>query len=94
MAKHGIFESTKLYGCMNVSFVADVDVDNGSIVANGGLATGYTDVYTASMPTADDKVYVVGHPVYAEQFVERIQEEEKRQYNKTLLNIEVIGGNN
>ena len=39
-------------------------------------------------------IKLVGHPVYAEQFVERIQEEEKRQYNRTLLNIEVIGGNN
>ena len=39
-------------------------------------------------------IKLVGHPDYAEQFVERIQEEEKRQYNKTLLNIEVIGGNN
>lgn len=38
-------------------------------------------------------IKLVGHPTYAEQFVERIQEEEKRQYNKTLLNIEVIGGN-
>lgn len=38
-------------------------------------------------------IKLVGHPIYAEQFVERIQEEEKRQYNKTLLNIEVIGGN-
>lgn len=33
MAKHGIAESTKLQGCMNVSFVATEDVDNGSIVA-------------------------------------------------------------
>lgn len=80
MAKHGIFESTKLYGCMNVSFVADVDMDNGSIVANGGLATGYTDVYTASMPTATDKVYVVGHPVYG--YDERL-EEEKNEDNYT-----------
>lgn len=39
-------------------------------------------------------IKLVGHPVYAEQFVERIQEEEKRQYNRTLLNIEIIGGNN
>lgn len=39
-------------------------------------------------------IKLVGHPAYTEQFVERIQEEEKRQYNKTLLNIEVIGGNN
>ena len=59
MAKHGIAESTKLYGCMNVSFVSTEDVDNGSIVANGGLATGYTDVYTASKPAKRDKVYVV-----------------------------------
>lgn len=80
MAKHGIFESTKLYGCMNVSFVADVDVDNGSIVANGGLATGYTDIYTASKPTTDDKVYVVGHPVYG--YDERTAEE-KNEDNYT-----------
>ena len=56
MAKHGIAESTKLQGCMNVSFVATEDVDNGSIVANGGLATGYTDVYNASKPTKTEKV--------------------------------------
>ena len=58
MAKHGIAESTKLYGCMNVSFVSDEDVDNGSIVANDGLADGYTDVYKASKPTTDDEVYI------------------------------------
>ena len=38
-------------------------------------------------------IKLVGHPTYAEQFIERIREEEKRQYNKTLLNIEIIGGN-
>ena len=80
MAKHGIAESTKLYGCMNVSFVSTEDVDNGSIVANGGLATGYTDVYTASKPDADDKVYVVIHPVYG--YDERL-EEEKNEDNYT-----------
>ena len=65
MAKHGIFESTKLYGCMNVSFVSATDeIDNGSIVANDGLATGYIDVYTAKKPTVSDAVYVVGQPVY------------------------------
>lgn len=64
MAKHGIAESTKLKGCMNISFISDVDVDNGSIVANGGLETGYSDVYKAKNPTSTDKVYVVIHPVY------------------------------
>ena len=80
MAKHGIFESTKLYGCMNVSFVSTEDVDNGSIVANGGLADGYTDVYVASKPTTSDRVYVVGHPVYG--YDERL-EEEKNEDNYT-----------
>ncbi len=80
MAKHGIAESTKLYGCMNVSFVATEDVDNGSIVANGGLATGYTDVYVASKPTVNDKVYVVIHPVYG--YDDRL-EEDKNEDNYT-----------
>lgn len=64
MAKHGIAESTKLKGCMNVSFISDEDVDNGSIVANDGLADGYTDVYKAKKPTKTDKIYIVIHPVY------------------------------
>jgi len=80
MAKHGIAESTKLQGCMNVSFVATEDVDNGSIVANGGLAAGYTDVYTASKPTKTDKVYIVIHPVYG--YDERLAEE-KNEDNYT-----------
>ena len=80
MAKHGVAESTKLQGCMNVSFVATEDVDNGSIVANGGLATGYTDVYTTSKPTKTDKVYIVIHPVYG--YDERLAEE-KNEDNYT-----------
>lgn len=80
MAKHGIAESTKLQGCMNVSFVATEEVDNGSIVANGGLATGHTDVYMASKPTATDKVYIVIHPVYG--YDERLTEE-KNEDNYT-----------
>lgn len=80
MAKHGIFESTKLYGCMNVSFIATEDIDNGSIVANGGLASDCRDVYTASKPTATDRVYVVGHSVYG--YDER-REEEKNEDNYT-----------
>lgn len=80
MAKHGVAESTKLQGCMNVSFVATEDVDNGSIVANGGLATGYRDVYIAKKPTKTDKVYIVIHPVYG--YDERL-EEEKNEDNYT-----------
>ncbi|KAI4438962.1 hypothetical protein FMM80_00840 [Schaedlerella arabinosiphila] len=80
MAKHGIAESTKLHGCMNISFVATEDVDNGSIVANGGLADGHTDVYSAKKPTKEDKVYIVIHSVYG--YDERL-EEEKNEDNYT-----------
>lgn len=80
MAKHGIAESTKLYGCMNVSFISTEDVDNGSIVSNGGLATGYTDVYNASKPTKDDNIYIVIHSVYG--YDDRL-EEDKNEDNYT-----------
>ena len=80
MAKHGIAESTKLQGCMNVSFIATEDIDNGSIVANGGLATGYSDVYTANKPTKNDSVYIVIHSVYG--YDERLTEE-KNEDNYT-----------
>ena len=92
MAKHGVAESTKLYGCMNVSFVSTEDVDNGSIVANGGLATGHTDVYVASKPTKSDKVYIVIHPVYG--YDERLAEEKNEdnytnEAGKTFISYEV-----
>lgn len=79
MAKHGIFESTKLYGCMNVSFVADVDMDNGSIVAIEGLADGCTDVYKAKAPAKTEKIYIVGHPVYGYNDV-RAEEKNEDEY--------------
>lgn len=73
MAKHGIFESTRLQGARNVSMQATEDVDNGSIVARGELVTGEKDVYVAKKPTTTDKVYFVGHPVYG--YDERTLEE-------------------
>ena len=39
-------------------------------------------------------VKLVGHPAYAEEFVERIRQEEVRQYSKNIIDIEIIGGNN
>ena len=80
MAKHGIAESTKLYGCMNVSFVADEDIDNGSIVAISDLAEGYTDVYKAKQPTKEDSVFIVIHPMYG---YEDVRESEKNEDNYT-----------
>lgn len=39
-------------------------------------------------------VKLVGHPAYAEEFVERIRQEEVRQYSKNIIDIEIIGGIN
>lgn len=39
-------------------------------------------------------VKLVGHPVYAEGFIEAIKNEEVRQYSKNILNIEILGGKN
>lgn len=82
MTKHGVAESTKLYGCMNVSFIADEDIDNGSIVAidDTGLAEGYTDVYKAKKPQKTDNIYIVIHPVYG--YDDRF-ESEKNEDNYT-----------
>ena len=40
------------------------------------------------------QVKLVGHPVYAEGFKERIKEEEQKQYHRNILNIEILGGKN
>lgn len=37
-------------------------------------------------------VKLVGHPVYAEGFIDRIKEVELKQYNKNILDIEILGG--
>lgn len=39
-------------------------------------------------------IKLVGHPIYAEEFVNRIKQEEIRQYSKNILDIEILGGNN
>ena len=52
-------------------------------------------IYVVSFSQAHNnyKVKLIGHPIYAEQFVERIKEEEMKQYSRNLINVEIIGGN-
>lgn len=49
-------------------------------------------VVSFSQSYANYSVKLVGHPVYAEQFIERIRKEEVRQYSKNVIDIEIIGG--
>lgn len=41
---------------------------------------------------ANYSIKLVGHPVYAEAFIDKIRQEETRQYQRNLIDIEIIGG--
>lgn len=65
MAKiYGVVETTKLTGEFCLNFKADVDIENGWVVAKGDLAEGESEVYTAVEPTAADEVYLVANPAW------------------------------
>lgn len=49
-------------------------------------------IVSFSQNYASYSVKLVGHPAYAEEFVERIRQEEVRQYSKNIIDIEIIGG--
>ena len=51
-------------------------------------------IVSFSQSYANYNVKLIGHPAYAEQFVERIRKEEVKQYSKNIIDIEIIGGNN
>lgn len=51
-------------------------------------------IVSFSQSYASYSVKLVGHPAYAEEFIERIRKEEVRQYSKNIIDIEIIGGNN
>ena len=51
-------------------------------------------IVSFSQSYANYSVKLVGHPAYAEEFIERIRKEEVRQYSKNIIDIEIIGGNN
>ena len=51
-------------------------------------------IVSFSQSYANYSVKLVGHPAYAEEFIERIRKEEVKQYSKNIIDIEIIGGNN
>ena len=67
MSRYGIFESTRITG-QNLSFISDVDMENGWLVHKGELVDTEREIYRAVIPTAgtlaNEPVYVVGNPAW------------------------------
>lgn len=65
MANYNVVETTNLYGSMCLSFQATSDIENGMLIAKGDLVTGETSIYTATVPTTSDEVYLVANPAWS-----------------------------
>ncbi len=65
MANYNVVETTNMYGSKCLSFQATADIENGFLIAKGDLVTGEKDIYTASVPTVDDEVYLVANPAWS-----------------------------
>ena len=67
MERYGIFESTRITG-QNLSFISDVNMENGWLVHKGELVDSEREIYRAIIPTAGtlatEPVYVVGNPAW------------------------------
>lgn len=61
--RHSIAYSTKLNGGMCFSFIADVDLDNGVLVAKGDLADNEREIYKAEFDAAKP-AYLVLNPAW------------------------------
>lgn len=74
-------------------------IDNTIFLPDGTQTTVPTSdlgLYVVSFAQSyqDYTIKLVGHPVYADGFLEKIRNEEIKLYGKRLLNIETLGGNN
>lgn len=65
MGNYNVVETTNMWGAKCLSFQATSDIENGMLVAKGDLVTGETDIYTASVPTTADEVYLVANPAWS-----------------------------
>jgi len=65
MANYNVVETTNLYGSKCLSFQATTDIENGMLIAKGDLVTGEKEIYSATVPTTDDEVYLVANPAWS-----------------------------
>lgn len=63
--RYGVVETTKITEIC-YDFVNDTtDIENGWVVKKGDIVTGERNVYTAEIPAATDKVYLVANPAWS-----------------------------
>lgn len=82
MANYNVVETTNLYGSKCLSFQANTDIENGMLVAKGDLVTGEVDIYTASVPTTSDEVYLVANPAWSYDDNRATDQNEENYINK------------
>lgn len=76
--RHGVVEVSALlatnYGAHINNFVADVDIDNGSVVKMGAFVE--TDYYKAEVPAVGDEVFLIAtEPKIYSEYTKKMQEE-------------------
>lgn len=90
MAKYNIVETTKVSGrCFD--FVADTDIENGSLVAMGDLVEGERNIYKAKVPAAGDEVFLVANPAWDYDDSRTVNQNEDNYINKADTPFKVYG---
>lgn len=83
MANYNVVETTNMFGAKCLSFQATTDIENGMLIAKGDLVTGEKEVYSATVPTADDEVYLVANPAWSYDDSSATSQNEENFINKT-----------
>lgn len=79
---YNVVETTNMYGSKCLSFQANADVENGFLVAKGDLVTGEKEIYTATVPTDSDEVYLVANPAWSYNDNSAVDQNEENFINK------------
>lgn len=81
MDKYNVVETTKVSGrCFD--FIADVDIENGSLIAMGDLVDGERNIYKAKTPAAGDEVFLVANPAWSYDDSRTVNQNEDNFINK------------
>jgi len=85
MANYNVVETTNLYGSKCLSFQATTDIENGMLIAKGDLVTGEKEIYTATVPTTDDEVYLVANSAWSYDDSSTTSQNEENFINKANI---------
>lgn len=81
MAKYNVVETTNVSGkCFD--FIADIDIENGSLITKGDLVEGERNIYKAKIPTAGDEVFLAANPAWSYDDDKTVNQNEDNYINK------------